>query len=189
MNFTEGNAKLLLTSVVGVLGLGSLAYFLSADSAGSNEDLLPALTLQETQDILSKILERVKIISVRYARASQQIQQQVAQQGQQMSELEVNKNFILPHFETGFQESEDEVLAEFDCDADELEEAGRYYADKENDELVMELLTKLKRLHATFGGVRICSDDPRCYIRMYPSSFWDAICSRTSSYTMLMELI
>jgi hypothetical protein len=151
---------------------------------------LPALTLKETQDILSKILERVKIISVRYARASQQIQQQVAQQGQQMSELEVNKHFVLPHFETGFQEAEEEVLGvrksrrdchsssfaqlacmsrncciqyplmcmfsnfqEFDCDSDELEEAGRYYAEKEKDEMVIELLTKLKKLHATFGGV------------------------------------
>ena len=77
---------------------------------GTEEDLLPALTLKETQDILSKILERVKVLSVRYARASQQIQQQVAQQGQQMSEHQINQHFILPHFETGFQEAEDEVL-------------------------------------------------------------------------------
>ena len=35
MNFSEGNGKLLLTSVVGVLGLGSLAYFLASDSAVS----------------------------------------------------------------------------------------------------------------------------------------------------------
>ena len=42
---------------------------------------------------------------------------------------------------------------EFDCDSDELEEAGRYYADVEKDEMIRELLTKLKRLHQTFGGV------------------------------------
>jgi hypothetical protein len=32
MNFSEGNSKLLLTSVVGVLGLGSLAYYLASES-------------------------------------------------------------------------------------------------------------------------------------------------------------
>jgi hypothetical protein len=150
MSYFEGNSKILLTSVVGVMGLGSLMYYLTG--SGTDDDLLPALTLQETQDILSKILERIKILSVRYARASQQIQQQVAQQGQQMSEHQINQHFILPHFETGFEEAEIEVLAEFDCDSDELEEAGRYYALKEKDEVVRELLNKLKRLHQTFGG-------------------------------------
>ena len=78
---------------------------------GNDDGLLPALTLKETQQILSKLLERVKILSVRYARASQGIQKQVAEQGQQMSEIDINRHFILPHFETGFQEAEDEVLA------------------------------------------------------------------------------
>lgn len=95
------SGTLLLLSV-------SLTYCLPRQ--GNGEELLPALTLKETQEILSKILERVKVLSVRYARASQQIQQQVAQQGQQMSELEINKHFILPHFETGFQEAEEAVL-------------------------------------------------------------------------------
>lgn len=60
---------------------------------------------------MSKLLEQVKLLSVRYARASQQIQQQIAQQGQQMPEIEVNKQFILPHFETGYQEAEEVILS------------------------------------------------------------------------------
>jgi hypothetical protein len=66
--------------------------------------------LQETQTILKNILDRVKVLAVRYARATQGIQQQLVQQGQEMSEHDVKKNFVLPHFESGFQESEDEVL-------------------------------------------------------------------------------
>lgn len=51
MNFTEGNSKLLLASAVGVLGLGSLAYFLTSESNVSSVDhrndhvMLPFLTV------------------------------------------------------------------------------------------------------------------------------------------------
>lgn len=59
---------------------------------------------------MAKILEKVKFIALKMSRAAQHIKQQVEQQGQQMSDMDVMRGFILPHFETAIQEAQEEIL-------------------------------------------------------------------------------
>lgn len=73
-------------------------------------DSEPVLTLQETQEILAKILERIRGVALKHSRAGQHIKQQIEQQGQSMPEAEIFRQFILPHFENAIQEIQDAVL-------------------------------------------------------------------------------
>lgn len=152
MNFSylEDKSVLVASLAAGVLGIGSLIFFLT--NYNNDDNLLPALELEVTQLILTKLLERAKLSAVQMLRAVQNIQGQLQQQGQQMTDEEVKKSFILSHFVASIQEAENEILAEYDCDADELEDASRYYATKQKDAKIIELLGRLKRLHKEFGG-------------------------------------
>lgn len=59
---------------------------------------------------MSKILDKLKFVALKHARAGQHIKMQLEQQGQNMSEEEVMRHFILPHFETAFEAAQEEVL-------------------------------------------------------------------------------
>ena len=71
---------------------------------------MPALELEETQQIMTKILEKLKFIALKHSRAAQHIKMQLEQQGQQLPEEDMMRHFILPHFETAFEDAQTEVL-------------------------------------------------------------------------------
>jgi hypothetical protein len=72
---------------------------------------LPALELEETQKIMTQILDKLKFVALKHARAGQHIKMQLEQQGQSMPEEDVMRHFILPHFEQAFEAAQTEVLS------------------------------------------------------------------------------
>jgi hypothetical protein len=100
---------------------------------------------------MTKILEKLKLTAARMVRAAEGIRQQIQQQGQEIDDRRLMKMFILPHFETAFQELQDVVLDECDADEAELEEAVTYYIKQGNTDL-KELSNKIRLIYREFGG-------------------------------------
>lgn len=113
--------------------------------------LLPALTEQEAQEIMQKILEKLKLESQRMVRAAEQIKQQITAQGQEIDNATLMKTFILPHFETRFRELEMQIYDERDVEEFEVEEAVNYYINNGNNGL-REICEHIKLLYKEFGG-------------------------------------
>lgn len=59
---------------------------------------------------MTKILDQLKFVALQHSRIGEQICRQLEQQGQNMSEIEVRKHFILPHFENAFESAQQEIL-------------------------------------------------------------------------------
>jgi hypothetical protein len=72
--------------------------------------MLPALTLDETQEILLELLEEVKVLSLKLSRTAQKIKQQCQAQGQNVSDADIMLGVILPNFESSIDESLNKIL-------------------------------------------------------------------------------
>jgi hypothetical protein len=127
------------------------AYLYSFSGTSGSSDLAPAIEEEDAKKMMEKILEKLQLLAPRLMNAAQNIQQQIEQQGQEIEEKQLMKQFILPHFDTNLKEFQDAVLNEFDVDADELEEACDVYI-TEGDEELAQICRSIRALYRQFGG-------------------------------------
>jgi len=120
------------------------------NDAGEAEDLAPALTEEETLQIMQAICDKVKMIAMRMLQASENIKAQLAQQGQEMDDRKLMKTFIYQHFVDQLEGIQSAVLSEFDAEESELEDAVNTYVRTEPE--LREIVEKIKTLHYQFGG-------------------------------------
>lgn len=145
---TETPAKTALL-VSAILATGYTVYSLFGGS--SNADLAPAVTEEEAREMMKAVYDRVRTRAPQLLRAAEGIKQQIAAQGQEISDAQLMQAFILPHFENAVRDSTDEVLAEYDVDEDELEEAVNTYVEQGDMEL-QDITKSLTVLYQQFGG-------------------------------------
>lgn len=136
----------LAAVIVGVVGSQYLKKNGNAD-----DELLPALTEEEVTKIMSDILMQLKVLAARMARGAENIKQQLQQQGQDMDNMRIMKNFILPHFESQFAEMQAQVFFEHDVEEEEVEDAHNYYSKHGNKQL-NEIGETIKDIYKQFGG-------------------------------------
>lgn len=84
-------------------------------------------------------------------RGAENIKQQIQAQGQHIEDAQLMKSFILPHFDTGFEEIQKEVLTELDIDEADLEEAFNYYYSEGNPAL-KDISDRIRTIYREFGG-------------------------------------
>lgn len=109
MNFiTDSKNRNIVAASVAVVAVLTTGLLLWGSSSGS-DDMLPALTEEETVKVMSIILERTKVAAVRLARGAEGIKQQIAEQGVQMDLNVVLRQFVLPHVETAIREIQEKV--------------------------------------------------------------------------------
>lgn len=138
--------------IISGLALASIAAYLSyAGKGSSNNNLAPALTEEETREILRSIVDRVKLTVPRLIKYGEGIKQQIAMQGQEIDDKQLYKSLLLPHLETGIRDIEQSILDENDVDNDEFEEAVNVYCAAGDKELI-NLAATLKKIYSGFGG-------------------------------------
>ena len=168
-------SEMLRTAVLGtaVAAAAAAAYVVLSPGrkaapllGGGEEELAPALTEAETLQIMSSILDKVKMIAMRMVQASENIKAQLAQQGQEMDDRKLMKTFIYQHFVDQLEQIQSSVLSEFDAEESELEDAVTVYlsgggggegSSEEQIKAVRELreiVSKIKELNYQFGGDR-----------------------------------
>lgn len=140
---TAGFAALAIGGIVA-------ASFVFAEPP-SGPHLRPALTEEETQKIMQSIFDKLRKSVEQMMGHVQNIKQQLAQQGQDVPDQVILKQYIFPHFEAAFKEIESSTLEEFDAESFELEDAVNTYVAEGYGALV-ELSEKMKMLYKAMGG-------------------------------------
>jgi hypothetical protein len=158
MNFVESIQNLVTRSksspvqtalaASAILGTLALAYF---QFAPTKSDLAPAITEEEAKEMMNSILKKLKLLVPKLLMAAQNIKMQIQQQGHDVDEMTIMKQYLLPHFDSNLKEIQDAVLEEFDVDEDELEEAvNKYIAD--GDEELASIAKSIRVMYQQFGG-------------------------------------
>jgi hypothetical protein len=114
-------------------------------------ELAPALTEDEARDMMKAIHDRIKTNAPNLVRFAEQVKQACLSQGQDIDDFQLMKACVLPHFESALVEFQEEVLAEYDADYDELEEAVSVYVEKGDKEL-LEISKSMRIMYKSFGG-------------------------------------
>lgn len=127
-----------------------VVYSLMSYARTSSKDLLPALNEEETLDIMEKMLNQMKLQANNMLNAHANIKQQIAAQGQQMSDKDIMVNYILPHFDSLLTELQSNVLDQCDVELCEIEEAVDYYEPKVLE--LAEVVFKMKTIYHEMGG-------------------------------------
>jgi hypothetical protein len=138
----------LILSLVIATGVAAYTY---AFPSNKSSDLAPAVTEEDAKKMMKLILDKLKLLAPRLMGAAQNIKQQIQQQGQDIDDVTLMKQFILPHFDSNLKEIQDAVLEEFDVDEDELEEAVDVYIAAGDAELI-DIAKSIRVLHKQFGG-------------------------------------
>jgi hypothetical protein len=147
-NFFGGeNSNLRNGVIVAALIASAYGIYSYVGSSGSSKDsnLLPALTEEEARKIMSAILDRFQMNIPKLFRAADSIKQQFLQQGQDIDDATLLKQFLLPHLEQGLKDIQEAVLEEYDVDEGDLEDAVTTYIEKGDAELT--------RISAVIRGV------------------------------------
>lgn len=139
------------TAVIATALAASAAVYYTLVSPTSSSNLAPAIEEEEAQKVMNLLLKRLKILAPKLITAAQNIKMQIQQQGQDVEEAIIMKQFILPHFESSLKEYQDELLNEFDMDEDDLEEAVNTYIANGNKELA-DIAQSIRVMHNQFGG-------------------------------------
>lgn len=150
----NGTAQSAL-AVTAVIGSSVLLYNYFVPSSSK---LAPAIDEEEAKKIMNGILKKLKILIPKLLMAVQNIKMQIQQQGQEVDDMTIMKQFILPHFESNLKEIQDSVLEEHDVDEDELEEAVTTYIAAGDEELAS-LAKSIKVMYQQFGG-DVDADEP-----------------------------
>lgn len=152
-----------MTSRSTVLGLGALAavsvmayqYWTSGEDSG---DALPALTAEETEEVLQALVSQAKELVIKSQGVEANIKQRFASQGQQCDDAQLREHLLVPTFLKDFEAAEAEVLSTFDVDADELREAAEHFT-AEGSKQVEELSEAIKQCFRAVGGT-VASNSP-----------------------------
>ena len=147
----KGKNAPVQTAVIVSAVLASSVFVYNYFASSGKSSLAPAMEQEEAKKIMNAILKKLKILAPKLMMAAQNIKMQIQQQGQEVDDMTVMKQFILPHFDSNFKEIQDAVLQEFDWDEDELEEAVNTYI-AEDDEELKAITKSIKVLHQQFGG-------------------------------------
>jgi len=148
-------AAVALTAIVAI---GSYVW------KSKDSDAPPALTRDEVFSILKEINDKAQIKAKQLLVFKQNIEQQIAQSGQQIEESEVLKQFILPHFVKALQEIEEAAYSNFNNGEGVLEvefqEGVNYYRRQQPDgEDVQKAVAKLRKIFTDMGGDKIIDED------------------------------
>lgn len=113
------------------LGISAVCYasYLIYDSyIASSDNLLPALTEEETEEMLDDLTTTIQGQIKKFMGAVGNIKQQIAEQsGKVHEDKEILEYFIKPHAITAFKEAENAIHAKYDIAPYELEEAVAEY--------------------------------------------------------------
>jgi len=141
--------KVIGVTLLAAVSLAAVCTF--GGLGGSNAKLAPALEEEEATEILTKIFEKVKKMAEKMVGAAENIKQQIQAQGLEMEDSKIMKTYILPHFEQGFKDAQEEVLGEFDVEEYELEDAVNTYT-AEGNKTLAEMQERIRLLYKAFGG-------------------------------------
>ena len=153
----------VMTSRSTVLGLGALAavsvmayqYWASREDSG---DALPALTAEETEEVLQALVSQAKELVIKSQGVEANIKQRFASQGQQCDDAQLREHLLVPTFLKDFEAAEAEVLSTFDVGADELREAAEHFS-ANGSKQVEELSEAIKQCFRAVGGT-VASNSP-----------------------------
>ena len=153
MNFSSQRSKILLAAgAVTAIALSVYGYMSYAGASKEDDsNLEPALTEDEIVTIMANIEDKFKAGYMQMSQYMNQIKMQYQQQGMQIDQAELTKA-LLPQAEKMFADAEDAVYEEFDCTAEEVEEAHRVYEARGNEKL-KEITKKIKAMYKELGGV------------------------------------
>ncbi|KAJ1403158.1 hypothetical protein B484DRAFT_405198, partial [Ochromonadaceae sp. CCMP2298] len=124
INGKESEVKVAF-AITGVVALAAVFYsfFGTADSS----DLAPAVEEEEARKIMRKILGKLQLRAPWLMKNAQDIRQQIEQQGGDIDDKTLMKEFILPHFKDILKDIQDKELEDNNVDEDDLEEACTTY--------------------------------------------------------------
>jgi hypothetical protein len=146
------NSSLKTAGLVTLTAVAGLAiYSMFGGAKKDDAKLLPALTEDETKEMMEKILIKLKIIAGKMMRAGENIKQQIQASGQDVDDLTVYRSYILPHLNVEFKKAQEEVLDEYDVDEDELKDANTEYM-KDGHKGLVEITKSIRRIYKDFGG-------------------------------------
>ena len=123
-----------------------------------SNDLLPAITEDETVAVLNAIAEKSQLLTQKMAQAAQNIKQQIQAQGQDMEDSKIMTNFILPHYVTQYGEIVGHALSQFDVTEEELQDATTQYLkdgvseQEDSVEKIRSLVKKIRMYYRACGG-------------------------------------
>eukprot|EP00595_Chromulina_sp_UTEXLB2642_P003552 CAMPEP_0196765816 /NCGR_PEP_ID=MMETSP1095-20130614/13467_1 /TAXON_ID=96789 ORGANISM="Chromulina nebulosa, Strain UTEXLB2642" /NCGR_SAMPLE_ID=MMETSP1095 /ASSEMBLY_ACC=CAM_ASM_000446 /LENGTH=202 /DNA_ID=CAMNT_0042124709 /DNA_START=130 /DNA_END=735 /DNA_ORIENTATION=- len=100
---------------------------------------------------MSSLSDNVKLLGSRMLVGAENIKQQLAQQNQQVSDMDIMKNYILPYFMSGLKDIQDNLLSQYDIEEKELEEAVEEYI-TQGDSKLIEIKRKVRAIYTQFGG-------------------------------------
>jgi len=143
-------AKIALFATA-VVATGTVAYYVFGGSSKHDSNILPAVTEEEALEMMSQIMDKIKVLIPKMLRAADGIKQQLAQQGQEIDDMQLMKTFILPHVKEQFDAIQAGILEQYEYDDDELEEAVQFYILEGNEKLA-EISDKIKSIYKEFGG-------------------------------------
>jgi len=140
------------TAVLATVAIATIAllYGVSGASSGGS-GLAPAIEEDEARKIMKSIYAKLQTLAPRLMSAAQNIKQQIQQSGQEIDDMTLMRQFILPHLDTNFSDIQNSVLEEFDVEVDELEEAVDTYVEQGDEELVS-ICKGIRQLYRQFGG-------------------------------------
>lgn len=144
-------SRTLLFSMVSLTAAGALAYMYLPSSEEADDNKLPALTAEITEEILHALNDKVKELAMKSVRTAEAVKQKFAAQGQQPDDAQLREHLIIPQFLKDFEGAQNEVFRTFDVDADELEEAVEWYS-KEGTGDVVKLSKAIQDIYRSIGG-------------------------------------
>ena len=155
-------------------------------SQGSNDsDLAPALTEEEVIQVMTKILDSLKLKAGLMLKQFDQIREQIEAQGQRLDDEKFKKRMLLPQFEKLLQEVQNQIFDEFDVDESEVDDAVTTYIREGNNQL-RDINEKIQLLYQNFGGdSKSSTGSGNSSISMMENSFGD----KEINVTKLIEML
>ena len=116
------------------------------------EDLAPALTEEETTQIIEVLAKAVTELGQKMLQHVQTTKAQLAQSGQQVSDDQIMQYIVSPQFLSNLSSIEEGIYDRFDITEDELEEAVEEYSVCNN--IIKSSSEKIKMMITQIGGVK-----------------------------------
>ena len=122
----------------------------SSKNLDDDKDLYPAMTVEETEEVLAALCDAMESKVTSLKMQVQQIAAQFRAQGQQIDMDQMIIHFLKPGFSQALADSESNICGEYDFESCELEHAVSFYSAL-NSETVIKLSKKLKELGKSCG--------------------------------------
>lgn len=120
------------------------------NSDDNSDNLYPAMTIEETEEVLSALCNAMEQKVTSLKMQVQQIAAQFQAQGQQIDMDQMIIHFLKPGFTTALADSESSIYNEYDFESSEVEHAISFYSEL-NSQTIVKLSKKLKQLGQSCG--------------------------------------